>query len=95
MCIFRDSELEFNLDGTINDIENDDLTTLVSSENNPLLLNLKNKELLNSSLNSDFLVSNNYFNLLLLGFIGGILALLTPCVFPMIPLTVSFFPLKY
>lgn len=26
-----------------------------------------------------------------LGFIGGILALLTPCVFPMIPLTVSFF----
>ena len=91
VCIFRDSELEFNLDGTINDIENDDLTTLVSSENNPLLLNLKNKELLNSSLNSDLLVSNNYFNLLLLGFIGGILALLTPCVFPMIPLTVSFF----
>lgn len=27
----------------------------------------------------------------LLGFIGGLLALLTPCVFPMIPLTVSFF----
>ena len=27
----------------------------------------------------------------LLGFIGGLLALLTPCVFPMIPLTVSYF----
>lgn len=27
----------------------------------------------------------------LLGFLGGLLALLTPCVFPMIPLTVSFF----
>jgi thiol:disulfide interchange protein DsbD len=27
----------------------------------------------------------------LLGFIGGLIALLTPCVFPMIPLTVSFF----
>ncbi len=27
----------------------------------------------------------------LLGFIGGIIALLTPCVFPMIPVTVSFF----
>jgi thiol:disulfide interchange protein DsbD len=27
----------------------------------------------------------------LLGFVGGFLALLTPCVFPMIPLTVSFF----
>ena len=32
-----------------------------------------------------------YFNLFLLGFIGGLIALLTPCVFPMIPLTVSFF----
>ena len=29
-----------------------------------------------------------------LGFIGGLLALLTPCVFPMIPLTVSFFTKK-
>lgn len=27
----------------------------------------------------------------LMGFIGGLIALLTPCVFPMIPLTVSFF----
>lgn len=31
------------------------------------------------------------FNIFLLGFFGGLLALLTPCVFPMIPLTVSFF----
>ncbi len=29
-----------------------------------------------------------------LGFLGGLLALLTPCVFPMIPLTVSFFTKK-
>src|SRR5690606_38618977 len=27
----------------------------------------------------------------LLGFLGGFIALLTPCVFPLIPLTVSFF----
>ena len=33
----------------------------------------------------------NYFWTLLFGFLGGLLALLTPCVFPMIPLTVSFF----
>ncbi len=31
------------------------------------------------------------WSIFLLGFIGGLLALLTPCVFPMIPLTVSFF----
>jgi thiol:disulfide interchange protein len=30
-------------------------------------------------------------SLFLLGFLGGLLALLTPCVFPMIPLTVSWF----
>ncbi|WP_243472658.1 protein-disulfide reductase DsbD family protein [Winogradskyella sp. MH6] len=33
----------------------------------------------------------SYFTVFLLGFLGGLIALLTPCVFPMIPLTVSFF----
>jgi thiol:disulfide interchange protein len=36
-------------------------------------------------------IDENYWTYLLLGFIGGLIALLTPCVFPMIPLTVSFF----
>lgn len=36
-------------------------------------------------------ISENYWTYLLLGFLGGLIALLTPCVFPMIPLTVSFF----
>ena len=35
--------------------------------------------------------SKTLFSIFGLGFIGGLLALLTPCVFPMIPLTVSFF----
>lgn len=35
--------------------------------------------------------TDNYWKYLLLGFLGGFIALLTPCVFPMIPLTVSFF----
>lgn len=35
--------------------------------------------------------SKGFLAIFLLGFIGGLLALLTPCVFPMIPLTVSFF----
>lgn len=33
----------------------------------------------------------SYLTIFLLGFVGGLIALLTPCVFPMIPLTVSFF----
>ncbi len=35
--------------------------------------------------------ANSLWNIFALGFFGGLLALLTPCVFPMIPLTVSFF----
>ena len=38
--------------------------------------------------------SMNLLNLFFLGFVGGLIALLTPCVFPMIPLTVSFFTKK-
>ncbi len=34
---------------------------------------------------------NNIWLVFLFGFLGGLIALLTPCVFPMIPLTVSFF----
>jgi thiol:disulfide interchange protein DsbD len=39
----------------------------------------------------DIKENENYLTLFFLGFIGGLIALLTPCVFPMIPLTVSFF----
>jgi len=35
--------------------------------------------------------TKNYWLIFLIGFGGGLIALLTPCVFPMIPLTVSFF----
>ena len=35
--------------------------------------------------------SQSAWTVFLLGLVGGLLALLTPCVFPMIPLTVSFF----
>lgn len=35
--------------------------------------------------------NKSYWSLFILGFLGGLVALITPCVFPMIPLTVSFF----
>jgi thiol:disulfide interchange protein DsbD len=53
---------------------------------NSLKLDIKNPELI-----SDDNAKKSFFTLFLLGFVGGLLALLTPCVFPMIPLTVSFF----
>lgn len=36
-------------------------------------------------------LGNSFWQIFLLGFLGGLLALVTPCMFPMIPLTVSFF----
>lgn len=38
--------------------------------------------------------SNGLLTIFLWGFLGGLVALITPCVFPMIPLTVSFFTKK-
>lgn len=40
---------------------------------------------------ADEVKDQSNWSIFFLGFIGGLLALLTPCVFPMIPLTVSFF----
>lgn len=40
---------------------------------------------------STFKESKSLWSIFFLGFLGGLVALLTPCVFPMIPLTVSFF----
>src|SRR5688500_11078239 len=34
------------------------------------------------------------FGIFLLGFLGGLIALLTPCVFPMVPVTVSYFTMQ-
>lgn len=35
--------------------------------------------------------AQSYWSILLFGFLGGLVALMTPCVWPMIPMTVSFF----
>lgn len=95
VCIFREADLIFNFDGSKSEIKNSDLTSLVVNSENPLFVEFSGKELLSSENNSaNSFSSNSYLNLLILGFLGGVLALLTPCVFPMIPLTVSFFTNK-
>ena len=38
--------------------------------------------------------NSSYLSIFIIGFLGGLLALLTPCVFPMLPVTVSFFTKK-
>lgn len=92
VCIFEDVKLVFNLNSENSAlITSFDYSSIVSDLN----LDLGNSELLQNEYVAE---NNNNFsrrlNILILGLLGGFLALLTPCVFPMIPLTVSFFSTK-
>ena len=91
VCIQIEEDFSFSLDGnTIADelVELDEKSIILSKQ---LKLDLKNKELLKADTDGNTQENKSLFTIFLLGLIGGLLALLTPCVFPMIPLTVSFF----
>ncbi|TDQ22678.1 protein-disulfide reductase DsbD family protein [Tenacibaculum caenipelagi] len=91
-CLPFDEDFTFSLTGekvsqTVAEVD-DKSKTLSQSLN----LDLKNTVLLKSSTDtSEDESDNTLLNIFLLGFVGGLLAFLTPCVFPMVPLTVSFF----
>ncbi|WP_417870986.1 cytochrome c biogenesis protein CcdA [Winogradskyella sp.] len=86
-CIPSDFLFNFSLDGS----------EIVKEE---VVIDEKSKQL-SEGLNLNVTGWDNYeeevieeksnLSIFFLGFIGGLIALLTPCVFPMIPLTVSFF----
>ena len=90
VCIFRTEPFIVRLDGSKAELASIELTASDIARSEALTLSLKNKAYLTSSLDESA-NSSPYLNLFLLGFLGGLIALLTPCVFPMIPLTVSFF----
>lgn len=50
-----------------------------------------NKPINDCVIKADEVKGKGLWTIFFLGFVGGLLALITPCVFPMIPLTVSFF----
>lgn len=89
-CINVDENFTISLTGKAitETISIDEKSKKLSQE---LQLDLKNTELLTSSTSPTSQKSSGFVSIFLLGFVGGLLALLTPCVFPMIPLTVSFF----
>ena len=89
-CIFESEIVTFNLqEGKVSqetfDTQNLDAVNLDKSRQLDLNItgwnNYKQEEV----------KEKTNFGIFILGFIGGLIALLTPCVFPMIPLTVSFF----
>ena len=90
LCIFRTEPFAFSLTGEVIAVSTIEVTEEDKARSAALTLSLKNKELLSSGL-VDEEDASPLLNLFLLGFLGGLIALLTPCVFPMIPLTVSFF----
>lgn len=88
-CIFESSEFQVPLNASNKVLnENTELSANDIERANALQLDLKGKETYLKSANEE---DKSYLTIFLLGFLGGLIALLTPCVFPMIPLTVSFF----
>ena len=90
VCIFRTETFRIALDGSKLKEEELALSEKDLARSAALTLDLKNKEVLVRQLGTSS-TNSLYWNLFFLGFLGGLIALLTPCVFPMIPLTVSFF----
>jgi thiol:disulfide interchange protein DsbD len=90
LCIFRNEQLLIFLTGDPLQQQSEDLTALTAESVKKLKIELKNTDLLSTNSDQDW-DSSSIWNIFLLGFFGGLIALLTPCVFPMIPLTVSFF----
>jgi thiol:disulfide interchange protein DsbD len=89
-CINIDEAFTISLGGkTIKEVVS--ITEKSKNLTNNLKLNLKNTSLLKNASSTGSESKSGLFSIFFLGFVGGLLALLTPCVFPMIPLTVSFF----
>lgn len=86
-CIPLDNKFVLRLDGTkaVKEVVNIDEKSKKLSE--ALELNITGWD----NYEKQTVEEQSNFSIFILGFLGGLIALLTPCVFPMIPLTVSFF----
>ena len=90
LCIFRTEPFIFIFSKKFKKRELE-IDAESNKKSNALKIAIKKEEFLETQLDRNENTIILYLNLFLLGFLGGIIALLTPCVFPMIPLTISFF----
>jgi len=90
VCIQQEYDFKFVLDGGEAVVNEKIVDARSLSMSNAMRLELTNKEML---VNGEAVTTEDsgIWGIFALGFLGGLIALLTPCVFPMIPLTVSFF----
>ncbi len=91
VCILKEQVFDISLDGSTFVKEEKTLDDRSLGMTKALKLDLKNKELLVENIVAESNGKSQLWMIFGLGFIGGLIALFTPCVFPMIPLTVSFF----
>ncbi len=87
LCIFRNETFNVVFDNSIITTESDNVNLEDVRRYSALELDL-DKSNYDSN---NFIEKSNYFEIFIFGLLAGFLALLTPCVFPMIPLTVSYF----
>tara|TARA_B100001093_G_scaffold69584_1_gene60112 strand:+ start:6280 stop:8262 length:1983 start_codon:yes stop_codon:yes gene_type:complete len=89
VCIPGEERIEFILSPKLKKQSTSNIIQQ-KNQNERLIIPLKNKDI-TKELNNGEGSQPFDLSLILLGFLGGLIAILTPCIFPMIPLTVSFF----
>lgn len=89
-CISRDEDFVFSLDGSAVDVVHKEVDEKSFEITQSLKLPFINADEIVDAAKEDE-KGKGLTGIFILGFLGGLIALLTPCVFPMIPLTVSFF----
>ncbi|RTE51882.1 DUF255 domain-containing protein [Arenibacter aquaticus] len=91
VCIPKDEVFHISLTGEKAVVIEETVDERSAQMSADMVLNLKNKDQLAQAREGVMEEKSGLWTIFVLGFLGGLIALLTPCVFPMIPLTVSFF----
>jgi thiol:disulfide interchange protein DsbD len=98
MCIMEEYDFKVPVNNNVNDtliaeknITNDSTKTYL--HNNDTIREITNNNITSININKEQDINENssLWWLFIFSFLAGLAAILTPCVFPMIPLTVSFF----
>lgn len=98
-CTMLSHEFSFEFDGITAKIQDDtlpqttsavDTQVAVSNDTNAINTDTISKEKI-EVLDANPKQNQGWFRIFLFAFVAGLLTLITPCVFPMIPMTVSFF----
>ena len=94
-----DADFEVKFENTISVLESKDIAGAINApDSSPKILNensgVDSTKQVKSATDAGKAPKESFLGFLLLAFLGGLIAVATPCVFPMLPMTVSFFTKK-